>query len=41
MVKHIQMLMSGGGGEAEQNKSLKGQRDEEARDPSGREVGGG
>lgn len=39
MVKHIQMLMYGGG--AEQNKSLKGQRDEEARDPSGREMGGG
>lgn len=29
------------GGGAEQNKSLKGQRDEEARDPSGREVGEG
>lgn len=29
------------GGEAEQNKRLKGQSDEEARDPSAREVGGG
>lgn len=38
MIQHIEMLMSG---QKKQNKRLKGQRDEEARDPSGREEGGG